>query len=216
MKESEQSKAGPSQIELVKEQSQFEMIEAWDENQITEEMKGKIIEEYFYEFDVGGKKVVGISFSGTKHVGRKMAELGQPIVIQKVVIEETPDEFIAEAHAVNNKTGFGMIGLAVQPKMMTLRDKSKKPDSFARVKAHSKAQRNAIRNHIPETAIKEGYKEWRELKGGKQNNLPSPSKPPAAPAQKPAASAPQKIEYSKEEMKGDITDYSFSTFPVRK
>jgi len=142
--------------------TEFEVMDALDEGQITEELKGHVIEEYFYEFQMGGKNIVGISWSGVKHVARKMAEKGQPISIDKVDIEDTPEEFIASAKATNLKTGFSMIGMAACSKIMTLKTGERKPNAFARTIAHSKAQRNAIRNFIPETAIKEGYKAWKQ------------------------------------------------------
>ena len=143
---------------MTTEKTEFEAMEVLDEEQIVNEMKGHVIDKYFYEFS----GVVGISWAGIKWVSRKLSDQGHGIDICDLQTTSTNDayEVIAIAQDINTKER--RYGASTQAKMMQLRDGSEKPDPFALQKAISKAQRNAIRNFIPEIAIQEGYKEWKQ------------------------------------------------------
>lgn len=136
----------------------FAAMEALDESQIVEEIKGHVIEKYFYEFG----NVTGISYAGIKWMKMRMANQGYPITIESIEKEENADEIIYTVAAKYMFSNEVMYGVSSCPKLMTMKDGTTKPDPFARQKALSKAQRNAIRNFIPEIAIQEGYKEWKK------------------------------------------------------
>jgi len=144
------------------EKSEFEAMDALDEQQIVSELKGHIIDQYFYEFQQGGRQVVGISYSGIKEVARKLSDQGHPISVEELQTVEKNEEWIVTAVAVDLKTKEKRWGASQCSKLMQLKDGSEKPNPFALQTAMSKAQRNAIRNFIPEIAIQEGYKEWKE------------------------------------------------------
>lgn len=148
----------------IEAKNEFEVMDALDEGQIVDEIKGHVIEQYFYEFPQGNRQVVGISWAGIKYVARKMAEAGHPISIEEKHLTVTNDSYIVEAAAMDLVTKEKRWGVAECPKYMKLKEGDEKPDPFALQKAFSKAQRNAIRNFIPETAIQEGYKAWKASK----------------------------------------------------
>lgn len=143
------------------EKSDFELMDTLDEQQIVEEIKGHVIEQYFYEFPQGNRSVVGISWSGIKYVARQMSEQGHPISIEDVQVTNTNEGFLVMAVAMDINTKEKRYGAAECPKIMKTKA-GEQPDPFALQKAISKAQRNAIRNFIPEVAIQEGYKAWKE------------------------------------------------------
>jgi hypothetical protein len=145
-----------------KEQNEYEMMDALDERQIVAELKGDIIEQYFYEFQQGGRLVVGISWSGIKYVARKMSEQGHPISVEDVKFNPTEKGYLAIATAMDLATKEKRWGASEASRMVTLRSGDEKENPFALQVAMSKAQRNAIRNFIPEVAIQEGYKEWKQ------------------------------------------------------
>lgn len=136
----------------------FAAMEALDESQIVEEIKGHVIEKYFYEFS----NVTGISYAGIKWLAQKLVEQGLILSIDEISFIDSPDDVVVNARCKDLTTGRAMWGTSTCPKNMQLKDGTIKPDPFARQKALSKAQRNAIRNFIPEIAIQEGYKEWKK------------------------------------------------------
>jgi hypothetical protein len=129
----------------------FEIMERRDEEQILAEAQGNIINEMFYKFKVSGREVTGISWVGTKEIARRYG--GIKIALPQV---ETDEEYVhASVAATDTKNDLTLIGTSSQPRIMKLRDGGEKVDPFARVKAVSKAQRNAIRALIPETFLLE-------------------------------------------------------------
>ncbi|MDG6923433.1 MAG: hypothetical protein JRN67_09100, partial [Nitrososphaerota archaeon] len=138
----------------------FVKFDEYDEMQIAEEAKGKVIEEYFYSFEQDGKKVVGISYSGVRHVATEMMKQGFPITIDSCDVVDNGETYRAKAVAKNLTTNVCFPGFAEQAKKF----KSGHVNPFAYTIAASKAERNALRKHIPETAIKESYKIWQQSK----------------------------------------------------
>lgn len=143
------------------EKSEYEVMDALDEQQIVSELKGHVIEQYFYEFPQGGRQVVGISWAGIKYIARKLSDQGHGISIEDLKINEKADYYEVIAVSMDVNTKEKRYGAAQQAKTMLLKDNTIKDDPFALQKAISKAQRNAIRNFIPEVAIQEGFKEWK-------------------------------------------------------
>ncbi len=158
-----------SDIEMPR-QDEYSIFDKLDEQQIMEEMEGKVITEYFYNFQIAGREVTGISWAGTKAVARYMSMQNKqhgfdgieimPIDLRRDVIED--DRYItAVARAIDHGSGLIMTGIARQSKYIIRKDGTTTPDDFAIVKACSKAMRNAIRSLIPEQVILEMYNQWK-------------------------------------------------------
>ena len=145
----------------------FELLDQRDEEQILAEIKGQIITEMFYELTVGGKKVTGISWVGTKEISRKYGgiSMGLPQV------EDLGEFYAASVQATDKRNDVTLVGTALQPKNITLKTGEVKSDPFAYTKATSKAQRNAIRALIPEKYLIEMYQYFKD---GKKNPEPKP------------------------------------------
>lgn len=140
-------------------------LDVLDEVQIAQEMQGRVITQYFYEFPVGGTRVTGISYAGVKAIARFMAQHGEPVVIEGVEFEEFDEGgkpvIGCLARARNARTGEVRFGYAAQAEVMETRQ-GPRPDAFAKVKALNKAQRNALRQFIPEVVVVEMFKEWKK------------------------------------------------------
>jgi hypothetical protein len=143
----------------VRDQDTFIQMDAADEQQILKEMEGEIVKDLYY--DVNGKK--GLSYVGVNHMSFKIG--GIKIIPESVKVEYDADteEYVASVVACNEKYALTRAGMSVQPKMMDVYDKDssgrrldtmhKEYDRFARIKALSKAQRNAIKAVMPEALI---------------------------------------------------------------
>ena len=94
-----------------------------------------------------------LSYRGIKHIAILMADRGMPLklVNSKVELigEGKEKTWYASVTMRNEKTGQEMEGLS----QCAFYDDKQVPDDFARTKAHSKAERNAIRKLIPEYLI---------------------------------------------------------------
>lgn len=136
------------------------MIEAKDDEQIMEELKGRIVEEYFYEFKLGERTVTGISWAGIKQLARVQGN----VRVSHPEVQETDQYFRVICSAEDPSRNIIMWGATQQPKKMKLKDGSEMEDTFSLTKALSKAQRNAIRALFPETIIKHAYEMWKAKK----------------------------------------------------
>lgn len=142
---------------MTQEIETYSEFDALDEKAMIDDLKGNVIQSYFYEFKQGGRQVVGISFAGVKHIANLMAGNGHPVSITEMEIEETEKTFRAKARAKDLSTGEERFGLAEQQKSFA----SGEANQFAYTLAGSKAERNALRKFIQESVIEEGYREWR-------------------------------------------------------
>ena len=155
--------------------SKFSLMERMDERQILDYMEGRLVSEYFYEYDLGGKTIVGLSFAGTVQAAKvvsadKMRETGGKgiEVLSDVRIEETTTAYSAFVRATDHSTGFTSLGFAdIQKKRYSKEKRQMVDDPFALRSVVSKAQRNALRQHIPEKKILELYREWKQAQGRK-------------------------------------------------
>jgi len=136
----------------------FMELEKRDEAQILAEIQGNVIDEMIYSFKSGSRTVTGISWVGIKELARMYGKID----VELVKLEETDTHYIVIVKARDIERGNSMLGTSTQAKIMKTRD-GETPDPFAVQKAMSKAQRNAIRSLIPETYMKEVF---RELKNG--------------------------------------------------
>lgn len=127
----------------------FQIIESYDEKQILDIADFRDNKSLTYE--VNGKKE--ISYLGIKHLSLIMAQNGNPLepVDSKLdLFGEGPEKIWYSSVKIKNKsTGQMTEGVS----QCSYYDTKGKLDSFARVKAHSKAERNAIRKQIPEGMI---------------------------------------------------------------
>jgi hypothetical protein len=151
-------KPAPTSDKARTEVEAYRQMDALDEQQIIDEQKGHVIDQYFYSFSAGGREIIGSSWAGTKFIASKMASMGHPIAVTDLVIEEGQDSYRARAKAKDLATGEERWGVAEQLKV----DEKGQRNRFAYPIAASKAQRNALRSFIPEVVIQEGYREWKK------------------------------------------------------
>lgn len=137
----------------------YRAMDAMDELQILEALEGRPSEVMVYSFESGGKRQTGLSYAGTAEVVRTMnqnrataIEVAEDVtpIVEEVQDEDEEGRTItyvqATVYARDRLNGGGLWGTARQAKFQVFRDKNKKPrlDPFARTKALSKAQRNAM------------------------------------------------------------------------
>ena len=160
----------------------FQEMDALDEQQIVAEMKGQILEQYFYTFEQWNDRLkktetkVGLSYAGIKTLARRMSEQGHPLSVVHHEEHESADGRLILATCVvqDLSTGEKRVGAAESERQMPRYkwENGKKTDEvivevtrpFAYTAAVSKAQRNALRMFLPEKVIEEGYKEWKTNK----------------------------------------------------
>jgi len=130
-----------------KEAEDFLTLDQKDEDQMVMEFKGETLNDYIYEFKSGGKKVIGLSYAGVKAVIHNM----RGVNVQLCKFKETDHNFQVICLAHDKVRDIIMYGAAQQKKIMTGRNAG--TDNFALAKCVSKAQRNALRNLIPEALI---------------------------------------------------------------
>jgi hypothetical protein len=151
-----------------------------DDDQIMAELRGEAVEQYVYSFNQGGSTVTGLSLAGVMAVAQSMGGItcGQP------VFAVDDDEITCDISATDHKNGLTVWGTATESRVMKRRDGNAQPDKFARGKALSKAQRNAIRKLIPEQIAVEMLRQF--INGGKptRGNAPRPQQ------QRPAVAPP--------------------------
>jgi len=139
--------------------SPFSIMERKDENQILEELKGNVIQEFVYSFKQGPRDITGLSYAGVKQIALEMGN----IHCCEPVISEMNGSWVCKVKVVDTYRNMEMWGVSCQPKLMKTQW-GPKEDDFGLQKAVSKAERNALRKLMPEKLIVEMIKEW------KQNN----------------------------------------------
>lgn len=148
--------------------NQYLLFDQMDEEQIRDEIEGRIIEDYFYDLQFGDRHVTGISYNGVKAAVRWMAEKESAgIEIIKVDETELPDKYRFLVMARNTKLNVVLPGLASQSKKMEIWNKQHTQkittdDPYAENKAFAKAVRNALRAHLPEPLIVQMLKVYRD------------------------------------------------------
>lgn len=172
----------PSGTDLVvhepgNDQEVLAVVDRHDEAMIVEELQRRALSVMLYDFNLGGGKVIDLSYLGVNEAVRVMNDSGRwqvtidAATLEVLSVEEDLEHgpepcWQATVYAVNARTGYGQFGTYTQPKRMKLKDASaiKKAkdrgayvdengyiaDKFSRQKAVNKAQRNALRIHIPE------------------------------------------------------------------
>ena len=155
-------------------------FERQDNESIIAELRGEIIEEYAYSFTQGGQTIVGLSLPGVMSVAQQMGG----ITCGKPEWTYTDDDVMCDIAATDHKTGLTFWGTASEPRVMHTKY-GDKLDKFARQKALSKAQRNAILKLIPATVAKKAL----EMALEKMGKLPGKNGR-SAPVDKPRRAEP--------------------------
>lgn len=138
----------------------FIEFDRMDDDQIMAELRGAAVEQYVYSFRQGDQTIMGLSLAGVMAVAQNLGGItcGQPIW------SSDEQEITCDISATDHKTGLTVWGTATEARVMQTKY-GPKPDKFARGKALSKAQRNAIRKLIPEQIAVEMLKLF--IAGGK-------------------------------------------------
>ena len=136
------------------ESDKFAVMELKDEDQIIQELEGRVLDEYVYSFIQAGKEITGLSWCGIKRIVQKMGDIS----VRIVSIDDVKDSYRVVCEATNHRAHLTMCGVSEQRKFFDA--DNKRADQFALQKATSKAQRNALRNLIPEPIMIETIKEW--------------------------------------------------------
>ena len=159
--------------ELVKKDSSiFHLLDKEDEKQIVNLKDFRKDSILLYKIHDNYE----LSYRGIKHLAILMADKGMPLSIVRsdTILSGDGKEktLYATVLMCNEKTGQKMEGVS----QCAFYDE-KGQDHFARTKAHSKAERNAIRKLIPEYLITKFVKEAQELGQIKKVDFCSCNKP---------------------------------------
>jgi hypothetical protein len=126
-----------------------------DEAQILDEIQGRALGAMLYSFEQAGSTLTGLSYAGVLECVRTVNARGfgkirivPGTLIEEVVEEDGEVQYRATVYAEDEMTGGGQYGTAMMPRLMKARGKLV-VDKFARTKALSKAQRNALDTLIP-------------------------------------------------------------------
>ena len=140
-------------VDVVDPSDVYRAMDRHDEVQILDELMGRAISAMVYSFE----DKTDLSVGGVNETIRLMNERGgtrigispQPPLVN-LVDKEGEKFYEVMVFALDSRTGAGRWGVAIEPEQMKLRNGGKKWDKFALTKALNKAQRNALRAHIPE------------------------------------------------------------------
>ncbi len=166
----------------VSEVSPYEAMDTADENQIVQDLEGKLspldMEKFVYSFMSGGKEQTGLSFSGVKYAWWYFnKEKTADITITQDIKTETDEDYVhVWCYALDRKRNIGMWGASSQTKMMKSGGMMIR-DPFAAAKATSKAQRNAVSNLFPKELVAKLIKIWIKQPQNVQKIVLAPSTP---------------------------------------
>ena len=187
----------------------YEVLDQVDDQAIVEMMTGQSIQDYVYSFKQGGKTVEGLTLAGINEAANRRGG----IQVGDLEYEEREHSWFATVKATDTVTGSSRYGAYEQPKRMGNRD-----DPHAFTKAIHKAQRNAVKQLLPVTVIKEVLNFYlHQQVGGEtaQMGLPTAaSTSKISNAQKAAFSIATKLEGKLEEQ--NITKSDFWNYVKRR
>lgn len=191
-------------------QELFIDFERQDNEQILAELRGEVIEEYAYQFQQGGQTITGLSLAGVMAVAQQMGGItcGQP------VWTVTDDEIVCDISATDHKTGNTVWATASEPRVMQTKN-GPKPDKFARAKALSKAQRNAIHKLIPAALATKMLELAIGQTKGQRRREPSRQAKPAISDAAPEPMPEQDAEFREIESPPRMTDDQFQAIRRR-
>ncbi len=166
----------------VSEISPYEAMDQTDENQIVQDLEGRLtpqdMEKFVYSFPSGGKEQTGLSFAGVKYAWWYFnKEKTADITITQDIKTETDEDYVhVWCYALDRKRNIGMWGASSQTKMMKSGGMMVR-DPFAAAKATSKAQRNAVSNLFPKELVAKLIKVWIRQPQNVQKIVLTPSTP---------------------------------------
>lgn len=168
----------------------LEVLDQVDDQAIVEMMTGQAIQDYVYSFKQGGKTVEGLTLAGINEAANRRGG----IQIDDVQYDERDHSWLVIAKATDTVTGSSRYGAFEQAKRMGNRE-----DPHAFTKAIHKAQRNAVKQLLPVTVIKEvlNYYLHRQAGAGETGQMGLPSAAATSTisnAQKAAFSMATKLE----------------------
>lgn len=135
-------------------QEPYTLMDRYDEDEMLAELEGKYLKGMVYQFEQtlpnGSKQTVtGLSYTGIKEAAHKFAmATKQPIDILEEILTEDQSHYTLKVKARHPTVG-SRWGVAKQTKHFD----SGATDKFALQKVYSKAQRNAMRQILPEHSI---------------------------------------------------------------
>ena len=183
----------------------FEVLDQVDDQAIVEMMTGQAIQDYVYSFKQGGKTVEGLTLAGINEAANRRGG----IQVDDVQYEERDQSWLVIAKATDTVTGSSRYGAYEQAKRMGNRE-----DPHAFTKAIHKAQRNAVKQLLPVTVIKEVLNYYLHRQAGDvgtQMGLPvAAATGKITNAQKAAFAIASKLEGKLEEQgitKSDLWNY---------
>jgi hypothetical protein len=128
----------------------YTMLDEVMAQQIARDLAGIPVDVMVYQFPMDGKQVTGITAKGALALAQLAATKGAARLseLEPPEPQDGGDHWHSVVGVENLSTGQRFYGIADQPKEMELRDKSTRPDKFAKAKAYAKARRNAILAHF--------------------------------------------------------------------
>lgn len=154
----------------------FQQSELLDENQILDEMKGELLEEFVYDIEIQGRHVTNLSYAGTKEAVRRRGKYE----ILDVHIEEDKDQFRCLVKVRDLVRQIDVLGAST----------CEKSKPFAYTLTVNKAERNAYRKLIPEKLIAAMVKEFLERRKARKVSVPLASSAREEPAEGTEKGAP--------------------------
>lgn len=143
-------------------------FEIRDERELEKEIMGETLLDYFYQFQIRGRTVTGLSIAGLREIARRMGN----IKVSEPKIEDKGDRWICKTEVKDLLRNVTAWGVSQQLKNMKLKDGSELEDDFALQKCYSKSLRNALRSLIPERLVShmlQKFMEEKEKFGTKRN-----------------------------------------------
>lgn len=132
------------------------VLDRHDEDQVLSQIEDRMDKVLMYDFSRGGTRVVDLSVNGVFECVRLLNATGHARIgivegSLSVAVEAGDDgpEYVVDVAARDEVSGLTLYASATEPRIMDTR-RGPKRDPFARQKAISKAQRNALKRHIPE------------------------------------------------------------------
>ncbi len=152
-------------------------IKERDDEAMLAAFMGEVVETWFYEFEIAGKKVEGVGVIGADEFARIQADRGCPITVVpygiSVIEAARNDERGVQATVImrDARTRRESVGVAFYPYFLKKRNGEKVYDDKCDRKALSVAKRNAILDLIPQAEVLAVLKERKRLIGLNQERI---------------------------------------------
>jgi len=200
------------------DQADYVEMERRDEQQITQELMGQVVEEWVYYVVRNGKRIPNLSYVGIKGIIREMGcvTISEPTVVETKEGSLRGPGFRAMVMATDTKTRLQVPGVSWASLFIK---NSTAIDEFAEQKAVSKSVRNAEGPLIPAKMSAKVIDKWLQEHGIKPEPKESAgfrgakpvkeSKPIQTPGGKPVSDTPLQDAFKKgDAIDGDFKDAS--------